>query len=232
MDVIDFLTVTICAYGVAGCLLFITLYHLLTGGRWRRHELGWFLMVKAVDFALIMTLIGATRILGDWPGRRYVVLFLVLLFASHPWWWARIVWHAHPGQVSVMKGIAMSGWQRYGKAIMSVLGSVAVLVYLYLNEGDRQIDRIEGVQLAVVGTQSVLVYVVPLATHARWAKSVVEWVLAGLLALASVIVDGWQPWTDGIVIGIAVLTAAGVTVSPARSDNGVSSNARDGIRAG
>lgn len=227
MDVLDVVTVATCAYGLLGCVAFIVLYHLLTGGHWREHEVGWFLMVKAVDFALILALIGSTRIIGDWPGRRVLVLGLVALFALHPWWWIRFVWHAHPKQVAAMKGIGMATWQRIGKAIASVLGSIVVLAYLYLEEGDRSIDRVEGVQLAIVGTQSVLVYVVPLASHARWSKTAVEWVLAGLLALSSVIVDGWQ-LNDGIVIALALLSAAGVAVTPARSDNGVAAKVRAG----
>lgn len=228
---IDVVTIAICAFGLLGSLGTVLFYHVVTGGHWREREVGWLIVLPMVDLALILGLIGATRVFGDWPGRRVVVLGLTALFAAHPLWWLRVIWHAHAQQVVVMKGIAMTTWQRFGKAIMSVLGSVAVLVYLYLDQGDRQIDRIEGVQLAIIGTQSVLVYVVPVASHARWVKTGAEWILAGLLALASVIVDGWQV-SDGIVIGLAVLSAAGVAISPARSDNGISAKGIDGVRAG
>jgi hypothetical protein len=232
VNVVDVITIAICAYGLLFAVFVVGFYHLVTGGHWREHEIGWLIVLPMLDLGLIFGLIGSTRTFGDWPGRRGVVIALVAFLALTPLWWLRVIWHAHPQQVSVMKGIAMSTWQRYGKAFMSVLGSIAVLAYLYLNDGDRQIDRVEGVQLAIVGTQSLLVYVVPLASHARWAKSATEWVLAALLALASVIVDGWQPWTDGIVIVVAVLTAAGVTISPARSDNGISAHGSSGARVG
>lgn len=222
---LDLVTVAVCAYGLLGCLGFIVLYHVLTGGHWRDHELGWFLMVKAGDLGLILALIGATRVLGDWPGRRVAVLVLVALFALHPWWWVRIVWHAHPEQVSVMWEKVGDMWRKYGQAIMSVVFSLGTAAYVYLNGGDRRVDTEEGVQLGIVVAQALLVYVVPLASHARWAKTAVELILAALLALASVIIDGFELSTDGIVILLAVLSAAGVVAAPAVSDNGIGKRA-------
>lgn len=224
-------TIAICAVGLFGALGVVGFYHLVTWGHWRESEVGWLIVLPLLDLATIFGLIGTTRMFGDWPGRRVAVLVLVALFALHPWWWLRVVWHAHLQQVSVMRGEIVTFWQRYGKAIMSVLGSVAVLLYLYLEQGDQRIDRVEGVQLGIVGAQSLLVYVVPLAAQYRWVKSAVEWTLAGLLALASVILDGVQ-LADYIVIGLAVLSAAGVAVTPARSDNGISAKGSPGVRAG
>lgn len=225
MDVLDVITIAVCGYGMLGCLAFVVLYHVLTGGHWRDHEVGWFLMVKAADFALILALIGATRLFGDWTGRRFSVLVLVAVFALHPWWWLRFVWHAHPRQVAAIQGEVSDMWRKYGQAIMSVVFTLGTAAYVFLNGGDNRIDTEEGVQLSIVVAQSLLVYVVPLASHIRWAKTGVELVLAGLLALASVIIDGFDVQTDGIVILLAVLSAAGVAAAPAVSDNGVGKRA-------
>lgn len=103
---LDLITVLACAVGLAGCIAFGAVYHVRSGGAWWRNrglegEIGKILMAMNVALASILLLIATVRLFGDWPGRRPIVLALVVAYVLKPWWWLRVVWHAHSRQDSV-----------------------------------------------------------------------------------------------------------------------------------
>lgn len=108
-----------------------------------------------------------------------------------------------------------------GKAWASVVGAALVALYAVLS-GDNHIDSDEWVQVSIAVTTAVSVYVVPLAPQYRWAKTAVAVILGVLQILTTVIVGGLET-NEWIVLALAALTAGGVAVSPAVSDNGISS---------
>jgi len=109
---------------------------------------------------------------------------------------------------------------KYGKAIAAVVGATLVVVHAALS--DQRITAEEWVQVAIAGVTAVGVYLVPLAPKYRWGKSAVAVLLAVLQALTTVILGGLDT-REVIVLVLAGLTAAGVVVAPAVSDNGIGS---------
>lgn len=98
MNVVDWVTIGVCVGGLLGWGIFGVAYHVKTGGAWRRHEMGWLLMFMPVNLFLMLALILSTRVFGDWPGRRGLVLTLAALWMLQPWWFLRMLWHAPRGQ--------------------------------------------------------------------------------------------------------------------------------------
>lgn len=106
-------------------------------------------------------------------------------------------------------------WDVYGKAIFAAVYAVATTAIPLLS-GDRHIDPSEGVAIAIAACTAVLTYLVPLFPSARWTKTAIGAVLAGLQVAATVIVGGVDP-NDWLLIGAAVVGALGIAAAPARS---------------
>jgi hypothetical protein len=106
-------------------------------------------------------------------------------------------------------------FQTYGKAIVAAVYAVAV-VAIPLFSGDQHIDPAEGVTIATAIATAALTYLVPLAPSARWTKSAVGAVLAGLGVLSTVIGDGIDA-NDMLLVAASVLGALGITLAPAVS---------------
>jgi hypothetical protein len=109
---------------------------------------------------------------------------------------------------------------RYGKAAASVAGFVLVAIYSRYTDG-RITDQ-EWVAVAIAGTQGVSIWLLPLAPGMRWGKSAVGVILAVLQALTTLILGGLDT-SEIMLLVITGLTAAGIVVAPATSDNGISS---------
>ena len=119
--------------------------------------------------------------------------------------------------------MSASKWQTHGKAFLAAAYAVAVIV-ISAWSGDHHIDPDEGVAIAIAICTAALTYLVPLAPGARWIKTAVGAVLAGLQVAATVIVGGVDG-NDGLLIAAAVAGALGITLAPAISP-------RTGVRSG
>lgn len=106
-------------------------------------------------------------------------------------------------------------WSTYGKAIVAALYAVAI-VAVPLFSGDNHIDPSEGVAIAIALCTAVLTYLAPLAPGARWVKTAVGAVLAGLQVAATVIIGGVDG-NDVMLIVAAIVGALGIAVAPAVS---------------
>lgn len=111
-------------------------------------------------------------------------------------------------------------FSKYGKAILAVIGAALVVAYGTLS--DQHVSAEETIQIAIALATAAGVYLVPLAPQYRWGKTAVGVILAVLQALTTVVLGGLAP-DEWIVLVLAGLTAAGVAVSPAVSDNGIGS---------
>lgn len=107
---------------------------------------------------------------------------------------------------------------KYGKAIAAVVFAILTAAQVYLG-GDNRIDSEEWVQLGIAGASAIGVYLVPLAPEYPWAKTAVAVLLAVLQALATVVLGGLDA-NETLVLVLAGLTALGVGVAPAVSNNG------------
>jgi hypothetical protein len=116
-----------------------------------------------------------------------------------------------------------SKWQVYGKAFLAGAYAVAIIV-ISAWSGDNHVDPDEGVAIAIAACTAALTYLVPLAPGARWTKTAIGAVLAGLQVAATVIVGGVDG-NDWLLIAAAVLGALGITLAPAIST-------RTGVRSG
>lgn len=105
-------------------------------------------------------------------------------------------------------------WKTYGKALLYVLAAILTAGLAAVTDG--HIDRVEAVQIAIAGTGAVMVYVVPLDPTRGWEKTVVGVFIAAEGVLVTVIAKGITV-SDWIAVGLAVLTALGVTYAPAAS---------------
>lgn len=115
-------------------------------------------------------------------------------------------------------------FQTYGKAIVAAVYAVAI-VAVPLFTGDNHVDPSEGVAIAIAVCTAALTYLVPMVPGARWAKTAVGAVLAGLQVLTTVIVDGVDA-NDMLLIALAILSFLGIAVAPAVSTvNGTGSRA-------
>jgi hypothetical protein len=84
--------VAISAFGLIGCVLFIVAYHLRSAGDWRHNEIGIWLVTSRVNLALIFVLIISGRVFGEFPGREYMVIGFVGLFALQTFWPSKFIW--------------------------------------------------------------------------------------------------------------------------------------------
>jgi uncharacterized membrane protein len=103
----------------------------------------------------------------------------------------------------------------YGKSIVAFLYAVAI-VGVPLFTGDHHIDPSEGVAIAIAACTAALTFLVPLAPTAKWTKTAIGAVLAGLQVATTVIVGGVDG-NDALLIAFAVLSALGIAVAPAAS---------------
>ena len=106
--------------------------------------------------------------------------------------------------------------QVYGKSIVAFLYAVAVVAVPFLS-GDNHVDASEGVAIAIAVCTAALTFLVPLAPGAKWTKSAIGAVLAGLQVLTTVIIGGVDG-NDIMLIAFAVLSFLGIYIAPARSD--------------
>jgi hypothetical protein len=109
--------------------------------------------------------------------------------------------------------------ETYGKFIVSFIYAVAVVAVPFFS-GDKHIDPSEGVAIAVAVCTAALTYLVPLAPSARWTKTAIGAVLAGLQVATTVIVGGVDS-NDIMLIAFAVLSALGIYLAPAVSGSGM-----------
>lgn len=118
----------------------------------------------------------------------------------------------------------MSFWKRFGKPLASVAVAVVTAIYAIFNDGgDVHIDPVEGVAIVIAFANALMTYIVPLVPEYRWAKTAVGAALAGLQVLATVIVGGLHP-DEVVLIILAVAQALGIVITPATSNNGVSTS--------
>jgi uncharacterized membrane protein len=103
----------------------------------------------------------------------------------------------------------------YGKSVVAFLYAVAI-VGVPLFTGDHHIDPSEGVAIAIATCTAALTFLVPLAPTAKWTKTAIGAVLAGLQVATTVIVGGVDG-NDVLLIAFAVLSALGIAVAPAAS---------------
>lgn len=106
--------------------------------------------------------------------------------------------------------------EKYGKSIIAFLYASAFVVIPQVT-GDRHLDPSEGVNLAIAVVTAAGVYLVPLAPAAKWTKSAIAILLAGLNVAATVILDQTLDPQDWMLIATAALGAIGISVAPAMS---------------
>lgn len=104
----------------------------------------------------------------------------------------------------------------YGKAIVAVLVAGVVVAYQALS-GDQRIEPAEWVSVAIAVATAVGVYLIPLAPHAKWAKTAVAVVLALLQVVSQGILAGGFHVDQLLLSLIAVAGAVGIYIAPARS---------------
>jgi len=109
----------------------------------------------------------------------------------------------------------LSWFDHYGKTLLSGLFALFVFV-LPLYSGDKRIDGVETVMVAMAVGNALMVYVVPITPKLPWLKSFTNAVLAGLVVLQSVMGNGVDLNEMAMIIG-AVLAALGVVIAPAAS---------------
>jgi membrane protein CcdC involved in cytochrome C biogenesis len=106
--------------------------------------------------------------------------------------------------------------QKSGKAIMAFLYAVAFIV-IPLVTGDRHVDPVEGVTIAIAVCTNAGVYLIPLFPGTRWTKTALGALLAGLQIAAVVILDHAIDANEALMIAAAVLGALGIAAAPAAS---------------
>lgn len=106
--------------------------------------------------------------------------------------------------------------EKYGKSLIAFLYAAA-FVFIPQVSGDHHLDPNEAVNLCIAVVTAGSVYLVPLVPAAKWTKSMVAFLLAGLNIAATVILDGLSP-DDWLLIATAALGAVGIAVAPAASE--------------
>lgn len=97
--------------------------------------------------------------------------------------------------------------KEYSKSIAAVVATVLSALYLAL--GDDTISNAEWVNVAIAGVGAAAVFAAPNVPFAKYTKSIIAALTAGLVVLQSAITDGvTQPETIQIIL--AVLGAVGV----------------------
>jgi hypothetical protein len=105
-------------------------------------------------------------------------------------------------------------FNRYGKSIVAFLYA-AVFVAIPQVSGDGHLDPAEGVTLAIAVVTAAGVYLVPLAPGAKWSKSAIGFLLAGLNVAAVVVLDFRIDAAEWLMIATAALGAIGIYAAPA-----------------
>ncbi len=105
---------------------------------------------------------------------------------------------------------------RYGKSIVAFAYAVLAIVIPQVS-GDHHLGPAETVNLAIAVVTAAGVYLIPLAPAAKWTKSAVGFLLAGLNVAATVILDGSLSGPDWVLIAASALGAIGITLAPAVS---------------
>lgn len=114
-------------------------------------------------------------------------------------------------------------WQKYGKALISLLFFIWTIVAPLIT-GDGRIDGDEWLIIAVATANGLLVYIIPLNPSWSAGKTVINALLASLAAAQTVIYDGFQPndWSIIVGAGLAILIGwVAPTISMARRVNEV-----------
>lgn len=106
-------------------------------------------------------------------------------------------------------------WNTYGKSITAAVYAVIVVAVPFVS-GDRHLDPSEGVAIAIAVCTAILTYIAPVVPGARWIKTAVGAVLAGLQVLATVVIGGVDG-NDIVLIFAAVISALGIAAAPAFS---------------
>jgi uncharacterized membrane protein len=115
----------------------------------------------------------------------------------------------------------------HGRALAAFAAAVATIVASALTDGRVTTD--EKLQIAVAFVTGIAVYLAPNYPNARWIKTAVAVVLAGLNAAAAALTGGISPaeWVNVIIAAIGVL-AVGFTPSESAPEVGP---ARAALRA-
>lgn len=100
----------------------------------------------------------------------------------------------------------------YGKSVLAVLAAVLGAV-VAAGMGDGHISSTEWVNVAVMGVGAASVFAAPNVPGAKYTKSVLAALAAGLTVMVSAIVGGITV-VEWYQIGAAVLGALGVYVAP------------------
>jgi hypothetical protein len=79
-------------------------------------------------------------------------------------------------------------WRKYGKFIAGGLVLIVTAVQAALS--DSHITDVEGVQIAIAGTNAGLIFLVPNVPQWPWAKTVLAAGLGVLQLLATLVIDG------------------------------------------
>jgi peptidoglycan/LPS O-acetylase OafA/YrhL len=114
----------------------------------------------------------------------------------------------------------LSVWRRYGKTWLAGLYTVAT-VAIPMWSGDHHFDFAEKMIVGTAVGNVLLVYYVPNKTSFRWAKTLINAILAAIAVMQTILADGGDiatidanGWMLIIAAGLAVL---GVTIAPAAS---------------
>lgn len=105
---------------------------------------------------------------------------------------------------------------KYGKAVFAFLYIVATVVVSKWT-GDNHIDPVEGAIIATAVVTNAGVWLVPLAPSAKWTKTAVGALTAGLAVVEVVILDHAIDANEALLIVSAVAGALGIAVAPALS---------------
>jgi uncharacterized membrane protein len=106
--------------------------------------------------------------------------------------------------------------EKYGKSIIAFLYAVAFVVIPQIS-GDHHVDPPEAVNLCIAIVTAGAVYLIPMFAAAKWTKSLVAFLLAGLNIAATVILDGSLSAQDWLLIATSALGAIGIGLAPAVS---------------
>lgn len=121
-----------------------------------------------------------------------------------------------------MKGFKMLPATNKGKAyvaLIPLLYSLAAVIVPWADRGTAP-NGAEWVQIFIGLATSLAVYLVPLVPQHTWIKSAIGAVLAGLGALATVLVGG-VTGSELLDVAVYALAALGIVIAPATSDTGV-----------
>jgi hypothetical protein len=112
---------------------------------------------------------------------------------------------------------------QYGKSVVAFLYAGAFVLIPQVS-GDGHLDPAEGVTLAIAVVTAAGVYLVPLAPTAKWTKSAVGFLLAGLNVAATVVLDYRIDAAEWLMIATAALGSIGIFLAPAvtKTPGGVS----------